>query len=218
MPKKALQGNGHTIPSLFVRLPFDRFNTALVYEIIKFLGDHTSPDQSPKYVVKLPFVTNSEGIKFPTSFPQVFDALLIASKKFAIENNRISYAIVQPCLINRKEKKCVMLNGRFHHFAKNHVKSSPQSKFAEDDELKKVAETYLEELVLRCPGTIASGLVRVDLMSYNGSIVVNEFESLEAMYCPENPHRDSDNESKAYCFLVNYWTDIISNRVLKHII
>ena len=217
MPKKALREKEYTIPSFFVPLPFDRFNLDLVYKIIDFLGEHTTPDQCPEYVVKLPFVTNSEGLKFARSFPDVFDALLIANNKYFIKQNRLPYVIIQPCLSNRKEKKCVMLNGRFHHFAKNHVKSRFQTKFAEDDDLAKVAETYLQELVSRCPGTITSGLVRVDLMSYNGAIVVNEFESLEAMYCPEN-NRDSGKEASAYCFLVNYWTNILSNRVFKHII
>ena len=71
-----------------------------------------------------------------------------------------------------------------------------------------IAELYLQELVSRCPGTIASGLVRVDLMYYNNRIVVNE-----AMYCPENRIRDSNKAMNARSFLVDYWIDILINRV-----
>ena len=84
-------------------------------------------------------------------------------------------------------------------------------KFAADKALPAIAELYLQELVSRCPGT--SGLVRVDLTSYNNRIVVNEFESLEAMYCPENRIRDSNKAMNARSFLVDYWIDILINRV-----
>lgn len=185
----------------------------MVREIIRFLREHTTVKKSPRYVLKLPFVTNSEGLKFPKSVPEVFEALLIANMKYFIKHNRLPYAILQPCLVNRKEKKCVLLNGSFQYFAENHVKSGRQVKFAEDDELSEAAETYLQELVSRCPGTIVSGLIRVDLMSYNDTIVVNEFESLEAMYCPENPRRDSHKASSVHWFLVRYWMHILSKRV-----
>ena len=203
----------YTIPSFFVPLPFDRFDIDLVNAIIRFLCEHTTSTKTPRYVLKFPFVTNSEGLKFPRSFPDVFEKLLTANEKFFIENDRLPYAILQPCLRNRKEKKCVMLNGRFHYFAKIHVTTGPQKKFAADKALPAIAELYLQELVSRCPGTIVSGLVRVDLMSYNNRIVVNEFESLEAMYCPENRIRDSNKAMNARSFLVDYWIDIVINRV-----
>ena len=208
-----MRGKQYSIPSFFVPLPFERYDLVLVQEIIEFLREHTTVEKSPRYVLKLPFVTNGEGLKFPTSFPEVFDELRIASIKYVIKNNRIPYAIVQPYLINRKEKKCVMINGSFQYFAENHVKGGYQAKFAEDHTLPLVAETYLRELVSQCPGTIVSGLVRVDLMFYNDTIVVNEFESLEAMYCPENPRRDSDKEASVRFFLVQYWRNILSTRV-----
>ena len=213
--KKALRGKQYSIPSFFVPLPFDRFNIDLVRKLIYFLLEHTTVSQSPKYVLKFPFVTNSEGLKFFKSFPELFDLLFIANSKYVIKTNRLPYAIVQPCLINRMEKKCILLNGRFQYFAANHVKSGRQYKFAESNHLSAIAETYLKELVRECPGTIASGHVRVDLMSYNDNIVVNEFESLEAMYCPENPSKDSNKESITYSFLVNYWAQILSNRVFE---
>jgi hypothetical protein len=45
------------------------------------------------------------------------------------------------------------------------------------------AEESLRQLKAKRPGTITNGLVRVDIMlSDNGNMVVNEFESLEAVY------------------------------------
>ena len=210
-----MRGKHYSIPTFFVPLPFDRFNVDLVRKIIRFLREHTTVKESPKYVLKYPFVTNSEGLKFAKSFPELFDLLRIANTKYVIKTNRLPYAIVQPCLINRMEKKCILLNGKFQYFAVNHVKGGRQYKFAESNHLAVTAETYLQELVRKCPGTIVSGLVRVDLMSYNNTIVVNEFESLEAMYCPEKPSNDSNKESITYSFLVNYWTQILSNRVFE---
>jgi len=214
----ALALKQHSIPTLIVPLPFDRYNASLVSSIMEFAFSHRFPKEERgkemrNFVVKFPFVTNSEGIKYPRSFVDIFEELLLASRKY---ENRIPYAIIQPYIINRKGKKCVLLNGRFHNFAHNHVKSSPQRSFAKDDELSPLAETFLQELALVCPATITSGLIRVDLMCYRGKIVVNEFESLEAMTDCENAGK-KDKEMGVSDFLVRYWKDLITTRVIRQL-
>ena len=221
MREQALAPKGNSIPSLFVPLPFDRYDSSLVSSIIGFTFAHTFSDDEERiqrgerknFVVKFPFVTNREGLKFAHSFVDIFEELLNATTKFA---ERIPYAIIQPYIINRKEKKCVLLNGRFSHFAVNHVKAGPQRLFADDKDLPLIAENYLQELVAVCPGTITSGLVRVDMMCYRGKVVVNEFESLEALYVPEYD-RDYDKDGRTKQFLQGYWKDIIISRVIREL-
>lgn len=134
---------------MFVELPFNRFDINLVLSIIHFTENNT---EGLGYVVKFPFVTNSEGIRYPKSYVQVslslslltlsvyfipvsnelyltitclryltsrksnslfsflkvFQDLLNASIKF---ENRIPYAIIQPCLANRMEYKLILHKG-----------------------------------------------------------------------------------------------------------
>ena len=55
----------------------------------------------------------------------------------------------------------------------------------------------------RCPALISDGLLRVDIFkNKNGSYVVNEFESLEAVYYSRKEHY---SEIKIDEFLVTYW-------------
>ena len=44
------------------------------------------------------------------------------------------------------------------------------------------AHCSVKQLKDAVPGTHTSGIVRVDIMQYNDRLVVNEFESLEAIY------------------------------------
>jgi hypothetical protein len=53
---------------MFVELPFNRFDINLVLSIIHFTENNT---EGLGYVVKFPFVTNSEGIRYPKSYVQV---------------------------------------------------------------------------------------------------------------------------------------------------
>ena len=207
---KTLQASRHSIPSFFVSLPFQANDEDLVQSLQVFVSENSTPGVGPLFVCKLPFVTNCEGLKFPNSFDSILNELRTASRKYM---SRIPYAIIQPRLSNMKEKKLILLNGRFHHFAVNH-RNVVGREYADDSMLPPVAERYLQELTAACPGTIASGLVRVDLMCYNGNIVVNEFESLEAMYEPEKTNRIKDPAFATKQYLITYWHNILEARVL----
>jgi hypothetical protein len=81
------------------------------------------------WVVKLPFVTNCEAIKFPRTFdgilhrfesfadtsqaPEIFHVKL-ARFETLLKNysHRVPYAMVQPRLTNRKENRILVRNGR----------------------------------------------------------------------------------------------------------
>jgi predicted RND superfamily exporter protein len=73
--------------------------------------------------------------------------------------------------------------GTFHHLAVNNVHAKGKCfSQAPHARLASFAEDILVRLSMHEPGTIVTGMVRVDLMIHNDRIVVNEFESLEAMY------------------------------------
>ena len=64
------------------------------------------------WVVKYPFVTNSEGIKFCHNKSSVIQMILRERLKYSHIWGRIPYAIIQPKLFNRKEYKVVLLGGK----------------------------------------------------------------------------------------------------------
>jgi len=60
----------NTIPTIFLKLPFDQYDMLVMESVADFLELHYSED-GIGYVLKLPFCTNSEGLKFPNNFPMV---------------------------------------------------------------------------------------------------------------------------------------------------
>lgn len=110
-----------------------------------------------------------------------------------------------------------LLIGVFHHLSRNHVNSGSRIAFSQGPhtDLGTIAETYLRELIAVHPGTITSGVVRVDVMIHNQNIVVNEFESLEAFYSTSSSRpRDLMGEYETYQFMQNYWVDMLQERVI----
>lgn len=106
----------------------------------------------------------------------------------------------------------------FHHLSRNHVSSGTRIAFSQGPhtDLGTIAEAYLRELAAVHPGTIMSGMVRVDIMIHNNRIVVNEFESLEAFYSTSSSRpRELMEEYETYQFLQNYWVDMLRERVIR---
>ena len=119
--------------------------------------------------------TNHHDMKYPKSHLEVQNRLIDAADKLL----SMPYAIIQPHLVNKLECKVVCLNG----FAKYYTKYSKGKKFADKNRLHAFAEKSIQLLKRNCPSAMVDGLVRVDIMCrFNGEMVVNEFESLEAMY------------------------------------
>jgi hypothetical protein len=111
----------------------------------------------------------------------------------------------------------MFFTGSFHHLASNHVhakgKCFSQSPHAD---LASFAEQLLMRLSRHHPGTIVSGMVRVDLMIHNDNVVVNEFESLEAMYAVSSDRSSAlTDEYTTHEFLKTYWLNMLHSRVLN---
>lgn len=94
------------------------------------------------------------------------------------------------------------------YFAHNHVSSGQQMRFSVPREsVITFAEESVRKLKDVLPGTHFSGLVRVDIMQRsNAMLVVNEFESLEAMYSSQDNDLD---DCKTHSRLVEMWSAIL---------
>jgi hypothetical protein len=161
------------------------------------------------WVVKFPFVTVHEGLKFCRTEFDVLKALDVAVGKFG---GRIPYAMVQPCLANRKEYKVVVLNGKVSHMLPQDAgvrlggKNVKSFSTYPHTQLFRFAELAVEMLSKRCKGSHTRGIMRVDVMqTLNGNMIVNEFESLEALYMSTYPSQTSATEY----FLRDYWAQTI---------
>jgi hypothetical protein len=173
-----------------------------------------------------------EGLKFCTTERAVLRALRNMTEKYG---GRIPYAMIQPRLLNRlvccmlyltmtthkthcrKEFKVVVLNGSATHVlpqCSNGVScSSSTFKVVPTTEaLFNFAEFAVHCLSKGCPGSLVDGLIRVDIMeTKSGNWIVNEFESLEAIYTI--PDRGHVATSDIDYFLTQYWTKVAKSKV-----
>lgn len=135
------------------------------------------------WVVKMPYTTNCEYMKICRDLAEVIDALKAAC---SIYFGRVDYAMIQPCMRNRREYKIVMFNKKPQYIAgiSQHPASSRAFIGAKDGSnywIFKFAENAVSELEKCCPEAITDGLLRVDIFqTVENKFVVNEFESLEA--------------------------------------
>ena len=74
------------------------------------------------------------------------------------------------------------------------------------------AHCSVKQLKDAVPGTHTSGIVRVDIMHYIDRLVVNEFESLEAMSSPKG-HSAHKEECQINQLQIQYWFDLLSERL-----
>jgi len=205
------------IPFPKVRRQFDKLGN-IRYESYANSDTFNTPDLSAflrKYnegygwVVKFPFVTVREGIKFCKKESDVLKALDISAGKFG---GRIPYAMLQPCLANRKEYKVVVLNGKASHMLPQDAGVRLGSKAARSfssyphTDLFHFAEFAVDVLARRCRGSQVDGLVRVDIMqTLDGNMIVNEFESLEALYMSRSEVVTFDT----VMFLKEHWAKVV---------
>lgn len=153
------------------------------------------------WVLKFPFMTNGDNIKYCKDYEtlkiRIFDAVDIT-----FDNGlTVPYGLIQPCLTNGKEYKVILLDGKaeFHT-----VKNKGLSKaFSDKEKLYKFAETSLRILKEKRPGTIADGMVRVDIMERNdGQMIVNEFEGFEAGF-----GLNGTTDAKVLHCLTTFWAN-----------
>lgn len=168
--------------------------------MLQFTESHSYNDG---WVIKLPFVTHSLGIKFTkdrSKIPSIIEYMVLKYSSF------VPYVMVQPCVPNRLEYKVVLLDGvpRYHH-----TKGSGRS-FGCIDSVYSFASTALQMLKAARPATICKGLVRVDIMQNpRMGFVVNEFESVEADYnCS-----DINKSAAAADYLRLFWQESIASSI-----
>ena len=161
------------------------------------------------WVVKLPFVTNQivKGIKSKDE---------VIKKLTSVFNNDsrgiYPYAMIQPCMKNRKEYKVVYIPAKNIIYITSTKVSNGHNKQAFPtgenhsdlfDFVKRAVAVFQDE----CPHSICDGLFRVDVfMNQANEYIVNEFESLEASY-----YGRPKFENAVTHFLKEYWSGKLKN-------
>ena len=120
--------------------------------------------------------------------------------------------MVQPCMKNRKEYKVVYIPSKSILYvssstttAGHYKKAFPTGKDHCDlfDFVKRAVDVFQDA----CPHSICDGLFRVDVfMNQANAYIVNEFESLEAVY-----YGKSVLESAVTNYLKEYWLGKLMN-------
>ena len=98
------------IPTLKVDMPMTA-DLELIKSIIRFC---TKNYEGCGWVVKMPNTDNGNAMKICPTIDAVFRALDIFSRKY---DGMIHYAMIQPCMSNRKEYKVVLHNGKAKYIA-----------------------------------------------------------------------------------------------------
>jgi len=160
------------------------------------------------WVIKAPFTTNSESVRFPKSYSSMKNYMGILSRKYF---GHIPYLMIQPCMYNRKEYKVVSLNNVPTYVAtiatgKNKKSGCGVNKsFGNTDSLLSFAGEAIKRFRLNAPYAITDGLLRVDIFQdAKGQMVVNEFESLDANYSST-----AQLQMATHSFLNKYWENKI---------
>ena len=93
----------------------------------------------------------------------------------------IPYALLQVCLLNRREYRVVAVNGKVAFISINNLARNRGKAFSNQDDILMFAQRALDMLKVRCLGAMTDFIIRIDVMINNyGVLVVNEFESFEA--------------------------------------
>lgn len=165
------------------------------------------------WVLKLPYVTNKDGLKYVNGLPQLLAGIESHSEHYG---RSVSYTMLQPRMCNAKEHKLVLFDGKFSHLMKN---ASQGMSFITTQEQKERAVKFAEDCVqllrARCPVAITNGLLRVDLFrDATGSYRVNELESLEARYWAGGRGGQAEADELSFTSkLVDYWRNEIEDMI-----
>jgi len=201
---------------IIVRFPILNIKMMTSYRVIRFMEDNE--ENGCGWVIKAPFTTNCESVRFAKSFDHMKTFMGSLSKKYF---GNVPYLMIQPCMYNRFEAKIVVLNNQ--PLYKAGIITGSQSKsnggirraFSDMDGLLTFAGVALEKFRSAAPYAITDGLFRVDIFqNLSGHMVVNEFESLEADYgC--KPSGSVDFQSFTCTFLTNYWRKKIESLIIE---
>ena len=167
-----------------------------------------------KWIMKAPFTTNSQ--HFKRYVDTVQDAMIHLNRVlrgiyFDKECYEIPYMLLQERAMDNSEVKLCFLDRKFSHILSSAGHPKSLSGFSKTD-LITFAYNTLQYISDRDDSFILDGLVRVDLFRNNeGKLVVNELESLEAVYYSTA----LEEEGQTREFLQNYWATKIYDCINK---
>jgi hypothetical protein len=173
------------------------------YDIVIQVFTHVVETEENGWVLKLPFQTN-QIVKFPKNNREIFHAMSRYHSR--PEYCMMPYALLQPCMSNRKEYKVVCVNGKA--CSVNFVTNSLGRAFssAPHADICNFAEYAVHLLGIRCPAAIIDGIVRVDIfLNKKNKYIVNEFESLEAVTYPGGRAKSDAVGAVLTEFNTQYW-------------
>ena len=169
-------------------------------------------EEDSQWVLKAPFTTNSKHyLYYPKNAEEaVAHVISVAKRSFhdakpGIKN--LPYLMLQRRVNDKTEVKLVFFNGVFSHIANGVGKSASLQGYSTLD-LANFACGIIDRLSKSSSVPfILDGLIRVDLFKGNeGELVVNELESLEAMYSSQSC---SNGEDRIDNHLAYYWEMIL---------
>lgn len=137
-------------------------------------------DEGDGWVVKLPYTTNGQFVEYCSSEDDIFAALSMACANFG---QRISYAMLQPCMKNKKEYKVVYYKYGAKYVATIKQKHTNERAFSTHPHefLFTFANNAVMALSIANSCFLEDGVLRIDIFqTASNRLVVNEFESLEA--------------------------------------
>jgi hypothetical protein len=174
----------------------------------------TNEENGCGWVIKAPFTTNSESVRYPKSFEAMQGFMRSLSSKYY---GHLPYLMIQPCMYNRREVKIVALNNQPVFKAgistgfNSRSKSGISKVFGDiKEDILPFASQALQKFRDAVPFAITDGLFHIDIFqTAAGQMVVNEFESLDAVYESRVPGGDA----ATYNFLQNYWHEKIQSLI-----
>lgn len=159
-------------------------------------------------MVKLPYTTNGQFVVFCKTVDEIFEALSTACASYG---SRIDYAMLQPCMKNRKEYKVVYYGGAARYVSNIKQKHAGERAFSATphSSLFAFANNAVDALSAKNPTFQNDGIVRIDIFQTCANrLVVNEFESLEACI-----YSSPKNELAARDWLKNFWYMQLENSI-----
>lgn len=156
------------------------------------------------WVIKAPFTTNCESVRFPKTFNEMQKYMRSLSRKYVghLPNLMIQVKIV---VLNNQPMYRAGISTGSNNKSKNGIHKAFSS--TSDDELLAFASEALAKFRETAPYAVTDGLFRVDIFqTIAGQLVVNEFESLDAGYVSVSKNSlGVDYQSLTCAFLQAYW-------------
>jgi len=182
-------------------------STAVMEQISRFADKY---NEGQGWVVKAPYTTNGDFMKFCRSHEKIFNRVADAKERF---DPLIPYVMLQPCMANKNEDKVVLVGLKPYYIADKRINPRHGRKSADEATLFEFAVQVVTLLKQRDPNFIADGLVRVDIFcNGQGRLVVNEIESLEANYSKQ----PNELQMQVTNALTKYWENILHRCLLTY--